>query len=103
MDFTPSDERRMLGDTLGRYLATHYGFATRQRIAGSPEGFSREAWGAMAELGMIGALFGEEAGGYGGAGFDIATVFEAIGRAIVVEPFLGTLMAGRLLTRGRPS
>jgi len=99
MDFTPSDERRMLGDTLGRYLATHYGFATRQRIAGSPEGFSREAWGAMAELGMIGALFGEEAGGYGGAGFDIATVFEAIGRAIVVEPFLGTLMAGRLLTR----
>ena len=99
MDFAPSDERRMLGDTLGRYLATHYGFATRQKIAGSPEGFSREAWGAMAELGMIGALFGEEAGGYGGAGFDIATVFEAIGRAIVVEPFLGTLMAARLLTQ----
>ncbi len=39
----------------------------------------------MAELGMVGALFGEEAGGYGGAGFDIATVFEAIGRAIVVS------------------
>jgi alkylation response protein AidB-like acyl-CoA dehydrogenase len=99
MDFTPTDERRMLADTLGRYLAAHYGFATRMRVAGSPEGFSREAWGAMAELGVIGALFGEEAGGFGGAGFDIATVFEAVGRAIVVEPFLGTLLAGRLLTR----
>ncbi len=99
MDFTPTDERRMLADTLGRYLATHYGFATRMRIAASPEGFSREAWGAMAELGVIGALFGEEAGGFGGAGFDIATVFEAMGRAIVVEPFLGTLMAGRLLAQ----
>jgi alkylation response protein AidB-like acyl-CoA dehydrogenase len=42
-------------------------------------------------------LFDEAAGGFGGSGFDIMVVFEALGRALVVEPFLGALMAGRAL------
>ena len=101
MDFTPTDERRMLADTLGRYLATEYDFEARRRAMGARDGFSREAWRGMAELGVVGALFDEAAGGFGGAGFDIGTVFEALGRSIVVEPFLGTLLAGRLLAAGR--
>ena len=100
MDFTPTDERRMLADMLGKYLAWNYDFEARKRAMSAPEGFSREVWGRMAELGVIGALFDEAAGGFGGAGFDIGTVFEALGRSIVVEPFLGTLLAGRLLAAG---
>lgn len=100
MDFTPTDERRMLADTLGKYLATTYDFEARRRAMACPDGFSREAWAGMAELGMIGALFDEAAGGFGGTGFDIGTVFEALGRAIAVEPFLGTLLGGRLLAGG---
>ena len=100
MDFTPTDERRMLADTLGKYLSTEYDFEARKRAMAAAEGFSREAWAGMAELGVVGALFDEAAGGFGGAGFDIGTVFEALGRSIVVEPFLGTLLAGRLLMAG---
>lgn len=97
MDFSHSDDRQMLADTLGRYLAQKYDFETYKRVSTSDDGFSRETWAALAELGIVGALFGEAAGGFGGTGFDIAVVFEALGRALVVEPFLGTLMAGRLL------
>jgi alkylation response protein AidB-like acyl-CoA dehydrogenase len=97
MDFNHSDDRQMLADTLGRFLADRYDFETWKRIAASDTGFSREMWGQFAELGIVGALFGEDVGGFGGTGFDIALVFEALGRALVVEPFLGTLMAGRLL------
>lgn len=100
MDFTPTDERRMLADTLGRYLAAEYGFEARKRAMATPAGFSREAWNGMAGLGVVGALFDEASGGFGGTGFDIGTVFEALGRSIVVEPFLGTLLAGRLLASG---
>src|SRR5690606_1776178 len=64
------------------------------RIAGSPEGYSAEFWQRYAELGAIAALFDEADGGLGGTGFDIAVVFEALGRGLVVEPFLDALMAG---------
>src|SRR4051812_35751901 len=80
----------MLADSLNRFIAEQYGFATRDRIAASREGYSREMWQQFAELGVIGALLREEDGGFGGAGFDIAVVFEALGRGLVIEPFLGS-------------
>jgi alkylation response protein AidB-like acyl-CoA dehydrogenase len=68
------------------------------KIAQSPEGFSAQQWAQFAELGVIGALFDEADGGYGGAGFDIAVVFEALGRGLVVEPFLpSAILAGSAL------
>jgi len=94
MNFDHTEDRRMLSDMLKRFVAEQYGFAVRDRIAGSPEGYSAELWRRYAELGAIGALFAEADGGLGGAGFDIAVVFEALGRGLVVEPFLDALMAG---------
>ena len=95
MNFEHTDDRRMLGDTLNRYVAEQYGFEMRDRIAKSPRGYSLEQWQQFAELGVIGALFSEADGGYGGAGFDIAVVFEALGRGLVAEPFLGcAVLAG---------
>ena len=96
MDFTPTDDRRMLGDTLDRFLAERYDHTTRMKIAGSDAGWSREMWAEMAELGLIGALFTEDQGGFGGAGADIALIFERLGRALVVEPFIGALAAAAL-------
>jgi alkylation response protein AidB-like acyl-CoA dehydrogenase len=97
MDFQPTEDRRMLADTLNRFIAEQYGFETRDTLARSAEGFSREMWGRFAELGIVGALFGEADGGYGGEGFDIAAVFESLGRGLVVEPFLGALVVGRMV------
>ncbi|QGZ56312.1 acyl-CoA dehydrogenase family protein [Paraburkholderia acidiphila] len=97
MDFQHTEDRRMLADTLNRFIAEQYGFPTRDTIARSTEGFSADMWQRFAELGVIGALFDEADGGFGGAGFDIAVVFEALGRGLVVEPFLDTLIVGRAL------
>ncbi|WP_321818566.1 MULTISPECIES: acyl-CoA dehydrogenase [unclassified Paraburkholderia] len=97
MNFQHTEDRRMLADTLNRFIAEQYGFETRDKIARSSEGFSADLWGRFAELGVIGALFDEADGGFGGQGFDVAVVFEALGRGLVVEPFLDTLMVGRAL------
>ncbi|GAA0333829.1 acyl-CoA dehydrogenase family protein [Sphingomonas oligophenolica] len=99
MDFNHNDDRQMLGDTLGRYLQQRYPMDIRHGISASQAGWSAEHWTALAELGIVGALFDEAAGGFGGTGFDIAAVFEQLGKALVVEPFLGTLMAGRVLAK----
>ncbi|MCA8336740.1 acyl-CoA dehydrogenase family protein [Burkholderia multivorans] len=98
MDFQHTEDRRMLADTLNRFIAEQYPFAVRDRIAQSADGFDHTMWRRFAELGAVGALFPEADGGFGGAGFDIAVVFECLGRGLVVEPFLGTLLAGRALS-----
>ncbi|MBV8628306.1 MAG: acyl-CoA dehydrogenase family protein [Paraburkholderia sp.] len=97
MNFQHTEDRRMLADTLNRFVAEQYGFETRDRIAQSDTGFSKELWERFAGLGIIGALFDEAHGGFGGNGFDIAVVFECLGRGLVVEPFLDTLIVGQAL------
>jgi len=97
MNFTLTDEQRMLADTLARFVTEQYGFPVRERIARSPEGYERTMWRRFGELGAIGALFAAEHGGFGGTGDDIAVVFEQLGRGLVVEPFLGALTCGRVI------
>src|SRR5574337_272730 len=99
MNFQHTEDRRMLADTLDRFIGDRYDFAVRSRIAQSALGFEPELWRGFAALGAVGALFPEADGGYGGAGFDIAVVFECLGRGLVVEPFLGALLVGRALCR----
>jgi len=94
MNFELTEERQMLQDTLRRYLSDRYDVKTRNTILDSDTGMSAEIWTQMAELGVLGALFSEEDGGFGGAGFDIAVVFEELGRAGVVEPVLDSCILG---------
>lgn len=95
MNFEHTEERRMLADSLNRFIAEKYSFETRDRIVKSPQGYRTDIWQQFAELGVMGALIRECDGGFGGAGFDIAVVFEAIGRGLVVEPLLGSaVLAG---------
>ncbi|MEL6364531.1 MAG: acyl-CoA dehydrogenase family protein [Pseudomonadota bacterium] len=94
MDFSLSDDRRMLQETVERYVREQYDHETRMKIAGSEDGTSSEKWAEMAELGLVGAFLPEEAGGFGGAGYDIVVVMKELGRGIVVEPFLATAVMG---------
>ncbi|MEN8933830.1 acyl-CoA dehydrogenase family protein [Planktotalea arctica] len=94
MNFELTEERQMLQDTLRRFLSDKYDVATRNSILESDAGMSADIWVQLAELGVLGALFSEDDGGFGGAGFDIAVVFEELGRAGVVEPILETCILG---------
>ncbi|WP_332825731.1 acyl-CoA dehydrogenase family protein [Ramlibacter sp.] len=98
MNFEHTEDRRMLADSLNRFIAEQYNFERRDRIAKSAHGFSPAIWQQFAELGVIGALFSEADGGFGGAGFDLAVVFESLGRGLVVEPLLGAVMAGAAIS-----
>jgi len=98
MDFNLTEERQMLQDSLRRFLADRYTTETRNAFIASDHGFSPDVWAVLGELGMIGAAFTEDSGGFGGAGFDLAVLFEEIGRAGAVEPLLeNAVLAGGLL------
>lgn len=90
MNFDLTDERQMLQDSLRRFLADHYSHEKIRALVDSDIGYSNETWAGLAEMGVIGALFNESDGGYGGAGFDVALVFEELGRVGAVDPLLDT-------------
>lgn len=97
MDFDLTEDRRMLSDTVTRYLADQYGIEHRNKVAYAAPYHDNSKWNELAELGVLAAFASEEAGGFGGTGFDISVVFEALGGAMSAEPMLGALMASRLL------
>ncbi len=97
MNFEHTEDRRMLADTLNRFVSEQYGIEHRNQLAYGQEGHSPALYAQFAELGTIGALFPEDAGGFGGAGFDISVVFETLGRGLVAEPLLDALVVGQAL------
>lgn len=99
MEFGLSEDQRMLVDTLERYLSQRYATVKPHDSMNAVAASITDHWHALAELGIIGALFTEDVGGFGGRGGDIAAVFEQFGRALVVEPFMSAMMAGHILAR----
>ena len=101
MDFEYSDEQRLFSETLRKFLNTGYGFDARAKIITSSAGFSEDVWAAMAEMGILGVPFDAEHGGFGGNTVDMMVVMEALGEALVVEPYLATVgLGGRFIARG---
>ena len=101
MKFDYSEEQRLVADSVRRFVAQDYGFEARKAIVASKEGWSREVWAKLAEIGLLGLPFPAELGGFGGRAVDLMSVMEAMGDALVVEPYLSTVaLAGRLAARG---
>ena len=95
MDFSFTEEQSMLRDTVASYLADHYSFDQRHTMLGKEPGWSPAIWKAFAEeLGILGAPFSEELGGLGGGPVENMIVMEEMGKALVVEPYLGTVVIG---------
>lgn len=95
MDFNFTEEQTMLRDTVASYLQDNYGFDTRQKLIKSETGWSPAVWHAFAEeLGILGAPFAEDVGGLGGGPLENMIVMEEIGKQLVVEPYLGTVVIG---------
>lgn len=97
MNFEMTDDRRMLADSLARLLANRYGTEHRTAVAYEAPYHDVAGWNALAELGILYAFVPEDAGGMGGAGFDLLAVFEQLGAALCPEPLLGAAMAAPLL------
>jgi len=92
MDFSLSDDQRLLQESLGRFLKDGYPFDKRQQASASAEGFDRATWQGLAELGLLAAPLSGENGGLGGGGVDVMVVMEEIGRALAVEPYLASVV-----------
>src|SRR5688572_19418148 len=95
MDFSFTEEQSMLRDTVASYLSDTYDFDKRRAAIGSEPGWRPQVWKAFAdELGILGAAFSEEVGGLGGGPVENMIVMEELGKRLVVEPYLPTVVIG---------
>jgi alkylation response protein AidB-like acyl-CoA dehydrogenase len=101
MKFDHDDEERLLAESVQRLLARDYAFDARRRILASERGFSESVWASFAQLGLLGLGIHPDFGGFGGGAVTTQAVMEAIGDALVVEPYVSTVgLCARLVERG---
>jgi alkylation response protein AidB-like acyl-CoA dehydrogenase len=88
MDFNFTEEQQLLADTVKRFVREDYTFEKRREILKSAEGWSRETWSSLAELGLTALNVPEAHGGLNANPVDTMLVMNALGEGLVLEPFL---------------
>ncbi|MGN6311883.1 MAG: pimeloyl-CoA dehydrogenase small subunit [Xanthobacteraceae bacterium] len=98
MDFDLSEEQRLLKDSVDGLLNDSYDFEQRKKYGAEKGGWSKAVWGKLAEQGLLGLPFAEADGGFGAGAVETMIVMQAFGRALVLEPYLPTvIIAGGFL------
>src|SRR6202163_423581 len=101
MDFDLSEEQRLLKESVDGLLGSSYDFDQRKKYRAEKGGWSRSFWNKLAEQGLLGLPFSEEDGGFGAGAVETMIVMEALGKALVLEPYLATVViGGGFLRRG---
>lgn len=94
MDFSLSEEQKLIKDAVEKFVRNDYDFDTRNKIIASKEGFDRKVWQQFGELGWLGVSFPEEVGGFGGGAIETNIMMEALGYGMLVEPYMATIVLG---------
>jgi alkylation response protein AidB-like acyl-CoA dehydrogenase len=101
VDFSLSEEQVLLRDSVDKFVREHCTVERHRTLSRTAPGFDSSAWQQFAELGWLSIPFSEELGGIGGGATDLMVVAEALGKGLVREPFLSTVVTcGGFLQRG---
>ncbi len=96
MDFLYTEEQRMLADSLRRLV--DQAWTTPQRRARQATGtLDAHAWGALAELGVLGLNISQDFGGFGEVPASLLPVHVELGRGLVSEPVIPSAVMGAAL------
>ncbi len=82
MDFQLSEEQTLLRDTTRDVMSRAYDTESRLKVVDTDLGWSRDVWNQLADIGILGLGFDEEAGGQ----IEIQVVLTEIGRRLAPEP-----------------
>jgi alkylation response protein AidB-like acyl-CoA dehydrogenase len=99
MDFNLTKEQQLLGDAVQRFVGKEYTFEKRQAILRSAGGFSRDVWAKLAEMGLLALQVPEEHGGMGPAPIETMLAMNAVGRGLLLEPYLPSAIVATTLIR----
>ncbi|MET0335581.1 MAG: acyl-CoA dehydrogenase [Rhizobacter sp.] len=99
MDFSFSEEQQQLQDAITRFVQGDYSFERRNKILKTPEGWSREVWQGLADLGVLAMNIPEADGGLGYGPLETLLAMQSAGPAMLCEPLLDSAVIATALVR----
>jgi alkylation response protein AidB-like acyl-CoA dehydrogenase len=100
MNFDLTEEQQILVDSVSRFVQNDSGTERFRKLRETERGWEPSMWERMGEYGWLGVAFPEEQGGVGGRFVDLALILEQLGRGLVPEPILASVvLAGGLISR----
>ena len=100
MDFSFSEEQTLLRNSVAKYLADNYSFDAWRKFTRTEPGRDPKHWAKFAELGLLAAPIPESHGGLGGGAVETLVVMEEMGKRLVVEPYVPTVVIGGSMLSG---
>jgi alkylation response protein AidB-like acyl-CoA dehydrogenase len=94
MDFSFTEEQTLLRNSVSKYLADNYAFDAWRKFTRNDIGRDPKHWQQFAELGLFAVTLPEDHGGLGGGAVETMIIAEELGRALVVEPYVPTVVIG---------
>jgi acyl-CoA dehydrogenase len=94
MNFALSDEQRMLQKSASDFVRRESSLKRIRELRNDATGFSKALYGKMAELGWLAIPFPESAGGLGQGLVEMAVVMEELGKGLMPEPVLSSVLLG---------
>lgn len=96
MDLALSETQQMLQQLTRELLEKEFPSTTLREVEASEEGYSRELWKRLGELGLTNVAISEAYGGAGGSLLDLGVILEEMGRGVYIGPFFATVVLGGL-------
>ena len=94
MNFALSEEQQMLQASAKDFVARESSLKRIRELREDALGFSKDTWKKMADLGWQGILFPEQFGGLGQGMVEMIVVMEELGRGLMPEPMLSSILLG---------
>ena len=100
MNFDLSEEQQMVVDTVSKFVENESPVERFRKLRDTEGTWEKSVWQEMGEYGWLGISFPEDQGGFGGTFVDTALVLEQLGRGLVPEPYIpSVVLAGGLLSK----
>ncbi len=100
MNFDLSEEQQILVDSVAKFVQNDSPVERFRKLRDTERGWDPTTWARMGEFGWLGVAYPEEQGGFGGRFVDLALILEQLGRGLVAEPLIpSVVLAGGLLSK----
>ncbi len=96
MDFTLTDDQKMLVDTVASFTKKESPVDRVRKIRSNDIGWDKTVWRHMGELGWLGVALPEAVGGLGGSFLDAGLIIEKLGATLVPEPYIPSVIVAGL-------